>query len=130
LFATHYFELTSLAEEQSEIHNIHLDAMEHGEKIVFLHAVKDGPASQSYGLQVAALAGVPQTVINHAKNKLLHLENNAYIEQQDQREVNQLDLFTSRECHPAVVLLEELQPDNLSPRQALDVLYRLKKMLV
>jgi DNA mismatch repair protein MutS len=69
-------------------------------------------------------------VINHAKNKLLHLENNAYIEQQDQREVNQLDLFTSRECHPAVVLLEELQPDNLSPRQALDVLYRLKKMLV
>lgn len=130
LFATHYFELTSLAEEQSEIHNIHLDAMEHGEKIVFLHAVKDGPASQSYGLQVAALAGVPQTVINHAKNKLQHLENNAYIEQQDQREVNQLDLFTSRECHPAVVLLEELQPDNLSPRQALDVLYRLKKMLV
>jgi DNA mismatch repair protein MutS len=130
MFATHYFELTSLAEEQSEIHNIHLDAMEHGEKIVFLHAVKDGPASQSYGLQVAALAGVPQTVINQAKAKLLHLENHAYIEQQDQREVNQLDLFTSRECHPAVVLLEELQPDNLSPRQALDVLYRLKKMLV
>ena len=130
MFATHYFELTSLAEEQSEIHNIHLDAMEHGDKIVFLHAVKDGPASQSYGLQVAALAGVPQTVINQAKAKLLHLENHAYIEQQDQREVNQLDLFTSRECHPAVVLLEELQPDNLSPRQALDVLYRLKKMLV
>ena len=130
MFATHYFELTSLAEEQSEIHNIHLDAMEHGDKIVFLHAVKDGPASQSYGLQVAALAGVPQSVINQAKAKLLHLENHAYIEQQDQREVNQLDLFTSRECHPAVVLLEELQPDNLSPRQALDVLYRLKKMLV
>ena len=130
LFATHYFELTSLAEEQNGIHNIHLDAMEHGDKIVFLHAVKDGPASQSYGLQVAALAGVPQSVINHAKSKLLHLENNAYIEQQDQREVNQLDLFTSRECHPAVVLLEELEPDNLSPRQALDVLYRLKKMLV
>jgi len=129
LFATHYFELTSLAEEQSCIHNIHLDAMEHGDKIVFLHAVKDGPASQSYGLQVAALAGVPQSVINHAKNKLQHLENNAYIEQQDKSEVNQFDLFTSRECHPAVVLLEELDPDNLSPRQALDVLYRMKKML-
>ena len=130
LFATHYFELTSLAEEQDCIHNIHLDAMEHGDKIVFLHAVKDGPASQSYGLQVAALAGVPQSVIDQAKAKLLHLENNAYIEQQGQSEINQFDLFTSRECHPAVVLLEELDPDNLSPRQALDVLYRLKKMLV
>ncbi len=129
LFATHYFELTALAEEQSCIRNIHLDAMEHGDKIVFLHAVKDGPASQSYGLQVAALAGVPQSVINHAKSKLQHLENNAYIEQQDKSEVNQLDLFTSRECHPAVVLLEELDPDNLSPRQALELLYRMKKML-
>ncbi|OAI13419.1 DNA mismatch repair protein MutS [Methylomonas lenta] len=129
LFATHYFELTTLADEQTGIHNIHLDAMEHGDKIVFLHAVKDGPASQSYGLQVAALAGVPQSVINHAKDKLTQLENTAYIEQQDKNEVNQLDLFSSRECHPAVVMLEALDPDNLSPRQALDTLYRLKKML-
>ena len=129
LFATHYFELTTLAEEQAGIHNIHLDAMEHGDKIVFLHAVKDGPASQSYGLQVAALAGVPQSVIANAKNKLAQLENTAYIEQQSHSEVNQFDLFTSRECHPAVVLLEEVDPDNLSPRQALDTLYRLKKML-
>jgi DNA mismatch repair protein MutS len=129
LFATHYFELTSLAEEQSGIHNVHLDAMEHGDKIIFLHAVKDGPASQSYGLQVAALAGVPQLVINNAKQKLQQLENTAYIEQQSHSEVNQFDLFTSRECHPAVVLLEEIDPDNLSPRQALDELYRLKKML-
>ena len=129
LFATHYFELTTLADEQTGIHNIHLDAMEHGDKIVFLHAVKDGPASQSYGLQVAALAGVPQSVIDHAKNKLIQLENTAYIEQQEQSEVHQLDLFTSRECHPVVVLLEELDPDNLSPRQALDALYRMKKMM-
>lgn len=129
LFATHYFELTTLAEEQTGIHNIHLDAMEHGDKIVFLHAVKDGPASQSYGLQVAALAGVPQSVIANAKSKLQQLENTAYIEQQSHHEVNQLDLFTSRECHPAVVLLEEIEPDSLSPRQALDELYRLKKML-
>lgn len=129
LFATHYFELTTLAEEQTGINNIHLDAMEHGDKIVFLHAVKDGPASQSYGLQVAALAGVPQSVIAHAKHKLQQLENTAYIEQQSHLEVNQLDLFTSRECHPAVVLLEEIEPDQLSPRQALDELYRLKKML-
>ncbi|MGZ5532873.1 MAG: DNA mismatch repair protein MutS, partial [Methylomonas sp.] len=128
LFATHYFELTTLAEEQSNIRNIHLDAMEHGDKIVFLHAVKEGPASQSYGLQVAALAGVPQSVIANAKAKLLQLENSAYIEQQNHSEVNQFDLFTSKECHPAVVLLEELDPDDLSPRQALDMLYRLKKM--
>ena len=129
LFATHYFELTTLAEEQAGIHNIHLDAMEHGDKIVFLHAVKEGPASQSYGLQVASLAGVPQTVIANAKAKLRHLEDSAYIEQQSHSEINQFDLFTSRECHPAVVLLEEINPDNVSPRQALDTLYRLKDML-
>lgn len=129
LFATHYFELTTLAEEQTGIHNIHLDAMEHGDKIVFLHAVKDGPASQSYGLQVAALAGVPQSVIANAKHKLALLENTAYIEQQSHQEINQFDLFTSQECHPAVVLLEEIDPDHLSPRQALDTLYRMKKML-
>ncbi|TPQ24651.1 DNA mismatch repair protein MutS [Methylomonas koyamae] len=129
LFATHYFELTTLAEEQTGIHNIHLDAMEHGDKIVFLHAVKDGPASQSYGLQVAALAGVPQSVIANAKQKLAQLENTAYIEQQDRSEINQFDLFTSQECHPALVLLAELDPDQLSPRQALDTLYRLAGLM-
>ncbi|MBS3963398.1 MAG: DNA mismatch repair protein MutS [Methylomonas sp.] len=129
LFATHYFELTTLAEEHSGIHNIHLEAMEHGDKIVFLHAVKDGPASQSYGLQVAALAGVPQAVIAYARQKLMQLENTAYIEQQERSEVSQFDLFTSHECHPAVVLLEQVVPDDLSPRQALDMLYRLKNMV-
>jgi DNA mismatch repair protein MutS len=129
LFATHYFELTTLAEEKIGIHNVHLDAMEHGDRIVFLHSVKDGPASQSYGLQVAALAGVPQQVISNAKNKLLQLENSAYREQQTHSEINQFDLFTSQECHPAVCLLEELNPDNVTPRQALDLLYRMKKML-
>jgi DNA mismatch repair protein MutS len=129
LFATHYFELTTLAEEQSIIHNIHLDAKEHGDKIVFLHAVKDGPANQSYGLQVAALAGVPQIVIANAKSKLQQLENTAYIEQQDKSEIKQLDLFTTTECLPAMCLLEELNPDNLTPMQALELLYRLKKLL-
>ncbi|MCQ8181293.1 DNA mismatch repair protein MutS [Methylomonas sp. SURF-1] len=129
LFATHYFELTTLAEEQTGIHNIHLDAMEHGDKIVFLHAVKDGPASQSYGLQVAALAGVPQAVIANAKHKLAQLENTAYIEQQDRSEIDQFDLFTSQECHPALVLLEGIDPDQLSPRQALDTLYRLAGLM-
>ncbi len=129
LFATHYFELTTLADEQKPIHNVHLDAMEYGDKIVFLHAVKDGPASQSYGLQVASLAGVPATVIDKAKLKLQHLENNTYYQNQTESGNQQLDLFATQECHPAVCLIEELDPDNLSPRQALDTLYRLKKMV-
>ena len=129
LFATHYFELTTLADEQKTIHNVHLDAMEHGDKIIFLHAVKDGPANQSYGLQVASLAGVPPAVIDKAKAKLQHLENNAYLEQQTETGNFQLDLFTAKECHPAVCLLEETNPDDLSPRQALDMLYRLKRMV-
>ena len=129
LFATHYFELTVLAEEQKIIHNVHLDAMEHGDKIIFLHAVKDGPASQSYGLQVATLAGVPRSVIDKAKTKLRHLEDHAAIEQQDKTGVRQLDLFLSKESHPAVVFLEGMNPDELTPRQALDMLYRLKGMV-
>ncbi len=128
LFATHYFELTTLAEEQQEIQNVHLDAKEHGDKIVFLHAVKEGPASQSYGLQVASLAGVPRTVIDKARNKLLHLENNAYAEQQVVTANTQLDLFSTAECHPAVCLLDEINPDDVTPRQALDLLYRLKQL--
>jgi DNA mismatch repair protein MutS len=129
LFATHYFELTLLADEQKTIHNVHLDAMEHGDKIVFLHAVKDGPASQSYGLQVASLAGVPRSVIDKAKAKLRHLEDHSYLEQQAENGVNQLDLFVSKECHPAVALLENLNPDELSPKQALELVYRLKGMV-
>ncbi|HIF55406.1 MAG TPA: DNA mismatch repair protein MutS, partial [Methylococcaceae bacterium] len=129
LFATHYFELTSLADEHKNIQNVHLDAMEHGDKIVFLHAVKSGPASQSYGLQVAALAGVPKPVIDNAKNKLQQLEDQAYMEQQHESGISQLDLFSSKECHPAVCLLEEIKPDDLSPRQALDMLYRLKGLV-
>ncbi|MEC4749040.1 DNA mismatch repair protein MutS [Methylomicrobium sp. Wu6] len=129
LFATHYFELTTLAEERKTIHNVHLDAMEHGDRIVFLHAVKDGPANQSYGLQVAALAGVPRAVIEKAKAKLEHLENNAYIEQQAESGVNQLDLFSAPECHPVVGMLEDIDPDDLSPKQALEILYRLKGLL-
>ncbi|KAF3977211.1 MAG: DNA mismatch repair protein MutS [Methylococcales symbiont of Iophon sp. n. MRB-2018] len=126
LFATHYFELTSLADEHKNIHNVHLDAIEHGNKIVFLHAVKKGPASQSYGLQVASLAGVPQSVINNAKSKLQQLEDSACLVQQTESETNQLDLFLSKDSHPAVCLLEEIRPDDLSPKQALDMLYKLK----
>jgi DNA mismatch repair protein MutS len=129
LFATHYFELTTLADEQKTIANVHLDAMEHKDKIIFLHAVKDGPANQSYGLQVAALAGVPRTVIDKAKTKLRHLEDKAYSEQQAVSGTNQLDLFASKECHPAVTLLEDINPDELSPKQALEMVYRLKGLI-
>lgn len=129
LFATHYFELTTLADEQKTIHNVHLDAMEHGDKIIFLHAVKDGPANQSYGLQVASLAGVPSSVIDKAKTKLRHLEDHAYSEQQTATGINQLDIFSSKECHPAVTLLEDTKPDDLSPKQALELLYRLKRLV-
>lgn len=129
LFATHYFELTALADEQKTIRNVHLEAVEHGDKIIFLHAVKDGPANQSYGLQVAALAGVPQTVINQARQKLQQLEHHSYLNQQQETGNHQLDLFSSKEFHPAVTLLEELDPDNTTPREALDWLYRLKGLL-
>ena len=103
--------------------------MEHGDKIIFLHAVKDGPASQSYGLQVAALAGVPRSVIDQAKAKLQQLENNAYLDQQAETGVKQLDLFASKECHPAMSLLDDCNPDELSPKQALAWVYRLKGMV-
>ena len=129
LFATHYFELTTLAEEQEIIHNVHLEAMEHGDKIIFLHAVKDGPANQSYGLQVAGLAGVPRSVIEKAKTKLRHLEDHAYKEQQNLTDIKQLDLFSSSEPHPALTLLEDTLPDELSPKQALELLYELKALL-
>lgn len=129
LFATHYFELTSLAEEHSGIANIHLDAIEHGDSIVFLHAVKPGPASQSYGLQVAALAGVPRPVIENARRKLHKLENQAVREPLQTPEINQFDLFASPEPHPALSLLESIHPDDLSPKQALELLYQLKNSM-
>ncbi len=129
LFATHYFELTSLADEHKTIQNVHLDAIEHGDNIIFLHAVKEGAANQSYGLQVAALAGVPRVVIENAKTKLHELENHAYSEQQIKSGTNQMDLFLSDEKHPALALLNEIKPDDLTPKQALEVLYRLHSLL-
>ncbi len=127
LFATHYFELTALPDEHSSIINVHLEAMEHGDKIVFLHAVKEGAASQSYGLQVASLAGIPQQVIEQARQKLTQLEDNAYQAQQAESGSAQLDLFAMNAEHPALALIENLEPDDLSPRQALAFLYTLKK---
>jgi len=130
LFATHYFELTTLPEEYATVANVHLDAVEHGDSIVFLHALKEGPANQSYGLQVAGLAGIPRPVIRRARQRLRELENSAH--QHADKGMAQLSLQLTPEPtadHPALEALENLQPDNISPRQALDELYRLKKMM-
>jgi DNA mismatch repair protein MutS len=129
LFATHYFELTQLPENHSTAKNVHLSAVEHKETIVFLHAVQQGPASQSYGLQVAQLAGIPNQVIRAARKHLAELEAHSM------QNSPQLDLFSpvaaaiENVTCPAQEALKEIDPDTLSPREALDILYRLKKML-
>jgi len=128
LFATHYFELTNLPDQIEGITNVHLDAVEHGDKIVFLHAVNEGPANQSYGLQVAQLAGVPKKVIQEAKQRLIKLENQA-VTTVSNNEVQQRDLFVSNENNPAMELLKETRPDELSPKQSLELIYQLKSLL-
>jgi DNA mismatch repair protein MutS len=142
LFATHYFELTQLPETHPSAANVHLSAVEHKDTIVFLHAVQDGPASQSYGLQVAQLAGVPPAVIKAARKHLARLESQAV------GTTPQLDLFAlpcnevesevENELQPAAAeaaassaLLEALaaiDPDALTPREALQQLYELKRL--
>ncbi|HET6724393.1 MAG TPA: DNA mismatch repair protein MutS [Gammaproteobacteria bacterium] len=122
LFATHYFELTKLAGRVDGIANVHLDATEHHDELVFLHAVKDGPADRSYGLQVAALAGVPRTVIAAAKQYLAKLENKPATGP----EPPQMGLFNGDAEHPALKELRKIDADALSPREALELIYRLK----
>jgi DNA mismatch repair protein MutS len=133
LFATHYFELTTLPDEYPGIANVHLDAVEHGDSIVFMHAVTEGPANQSYGLQVAALAGVPRDIIKRARTRLRELEQSA--QQHAEQQINQMSLFsldTEDENkigeNPVLVELESIEPDELTPKQALEQLYRLKKL--
>ena len=129
LFATHYFELTRLAEEFTQLANVHLAAIEHQHSIVFLHSVNEGAASQSYGLQVAALAGVPNSVIRSAKKQLVRLEQNSAAQNP------QGDLFTAApeapepEEHPLLSALRDLQPDEMSPKEALERIYQLKKLV-
>ncbi|RJT11994.1 DNA mismatch repair protein MutS [Rahnella inusitata] len=128
LFATHYFELTTLPEKMEGTVNVHLDAIEHGDTIAFMHSVQDGAASKSYGLAVAALAGVPRDVIKRARQKLKELEtlsNNAAASKVDGP---QLALLTE-DVSPAVEALEALDVDSLSPRQALEWIYRLKELV-
>ena len=127
LFATHYFEMTTLAEQLETVQNVHLDAVEHKEKIVFLYAVKPGPANQSYGIQVASLAGVTAEVIKRAKHKLTSLESNRLNHKPAEPENNQAFMFT--DPHPAIAELEKINPDELNPKQALDLLYKLKDLM-
>ncbi|MEM8489909.1 MAG: DNA mismatch repair protein MutS [Pseudomonadota bacterium] len=123
-FATHYFELTKLAESLTGVSNVHLDAVEHREHVVFLHRIQEGPASKSFGLQVAKLAGVPAPVLNAAQRKLEELEKAA--PRPSTAEASpQVDLFAPQD-HPAVDRLRELNPDDLSPREALAILYELR----
>ena len=126
LFATHYFELTTLPDEYPGIANVHLDAVEHGESIVFMHAVREGPANQSYGLQVAALAGVPRAVIERARLRLRELEDAA--RRHTDRAATQLPLFPLEAPNPAVDTLKGLDPDALTPRAALELIYHLKAL--
>ncbi len=141
LFATHYFELTALPEQLIGVVNVHLDALEHQDSIAFMHNVQEGAASKSYGLAVAALAGVPKNVIKLAKQKLNHLEklsqsslSPSQSAASDLRVLNQmqgnLDLLEEEDSRAAIMdMLKELDPDELSPKQALSYLYQLKKLV-
>jgi len=129
LFATHYFELTQLASQRDGVFNVHLRAVEHGERIVFLHSVDEGPASQSYGLQVAALAGVPAAVLRQARRYLLELESQPH-------SGPQMSLFNTALPEPVTEtpeldrlreMVDEVNPDELTPRDALEWIYALKR---
>ena len=156
LFATHYFELTALPETADNTVNVHLDATEHNDNIVFLHSIQEGPASQSYGLQVAKLAGVPRDVIDLAKQQLQQLEAKNHLAQNTatealdavsvaarvaasgaaspqaeshNKDAPQADFFTSEINHQLQERLKQVTPDDLSPKEALNLLYELKKLL-
>lgn len=133
LFATHYFELTSLPELCPTMANVHLDATEHLDHVVFLHNIQEGPANRSFGLQVAKLAGIPAPVLQAAREKLLELERGA-VQGAPSTQVNahfpaQSDLFSLSQPHPVIDLLRALDLDDLTPRQALEKLYELKRRL-
>jgi len=129
LFATHYFELTEFPAKHRGSVNVHVSAVENGKDIVFLHGIKSGPASRSYGIQVAKLAGMPAPVVNQARQTLLALEAHAQSSQQ------QVDLFSAASEEPQnqaselELRLAGFNPDQMSPREALDALYALKKLL-
>ncbi|GEA13432.1 DNA mismatch repair protein MutS [Alteromonas sp. KUL49] len=134
LFATHYFELTELPDSLPKVTNVHLDALEHEDTIRFMHAVETGAASKSFGLQVAQLAGVPQTVIRAAKAKLKALEQGSAdspaqkTKQSNRTQSDQAEIIFDDKPHPVIDALNQVSPDELTPRQALDLLYTLKRL--
>jgi DNA mismatch repair protein MutS len=134
LFATHYFELTTLPVEIPGVANLHVEAMEHGERLVFLHSVKDGPANQSYGLQVAALAGIPKLVTTQARRYLDELERERDALRCLSSPQGELALLAPPEANedaepsPALLALRATDPDSLSPRAALELIFRLKEL--
>ncbi len=129
LFASHYFELTLLAEQIDILANVHLDAIEHDDNIIFMHAIQEGAASKSFGLQVAQLAGVPKGVIKRAKQRLSELENQQAPSILPAKSDNFEQLSFIDEPHPIVDALQQLDVNDLSPKQALDLLYSLKEQL-
>jgi DNA mismatch repair protein MutS len=131
LFATHYFELTALPNKVDGAVNVHLDATEYNDSIVFLHSVQDGPASQSYGIQVAKLAGIPTEVIQLARQELALLEagGNGVISPEIKTQPSQTELFLPPVNPELQKRLNNLRPDELSPKQALDLIYELKTLL-
>jgi DNA mismatch repair protein MutS len=151
LFATHYFELTLLPEQHQGVFNRHLSASEHGEKIIFLHRVQEGPANQSYGLQVAKLAGLPKDVIQNAQIKLHELEQQEFkqapipaldkealikqtlnkkpSESEPSTQIMQNDLFAAPSLPQKLIsTIEDIKPDELTPKAALDLIYELIKL--
>ncbi|MFT4584508.1 MAG: DNA mismatch repair protein MutS [Gammaproteobacteria bacterium] len=127
LFATHYFELTALSDAFPQLRNVRLDAIENGDDIIFMHSVKPGPASRSYGLAVARLAGIPRDVIKRAKERLIRIESRS-IDVPTEKPNDQLTLFDPREGQIRA-LLRGIDPDRLSPKEALDLIYELHSRL-
>jgi DNA mismatch repair protein MutS len=136
LFATHYFELTALADQLQGVDNLHVTAVEHGQSIVFMHTVAAGAANKSYGLAVAKLAGIPARVLERAQQKLLQLESTAgtlrVVEPLESVPLSEHQhlLTTQPVIHPVLEALEALEPDTLTPREALTWLYRLKQRVI
>jgi DNA mismatch repair protein MutS len=132
LFSTHYFEITDLADQAAGVGNVHLDAVEHGHEIVFLHQVQAGPASRSYGIQVARLAGLPDAVLSLARQRLSELETRAPLPVPRGPHPTQPGLFESPDCDPVarqvLARLRETDPDRLTPREALETLYALRAL--
>ena len=128
LFATHYFELTALADELPTVSNVHLDATEHHDNIVFLHSIQEGPASRSFGIQVAKLAGIPAPVLAAARRRLQALEAGRAQPAAAAAPPLQPDLF-AQQPHPVVEALAQLDVDAMTPRQAIALLYALREQI-